>query len=170
MQSQLSVSRKSIWPVRKRNTGDSKPVEYPPDAEDGSSVDHVLSSDFVTVSFDVSDGVLYQTWRGFCPESEFRKAVDDILQFMEERSIRKTVIDVRLQKVVSPTSQVYTEERFLDFISRNGSLYTAFVVIEKSIGDICTRAYDRRMYENHGLRINAFFDSVEGAEAWLREV
>lgn len=170
MQLQPGASWKSLCSVKKHNAGSVNPEAEHPESGDVTLPERIFSSEFVTVSVDKRNGVLYQTWKGFCPEPEFRKGVDLVIEYMDKNSISKTVSDIRLQKVVSPSCQVYTEERVMDFIRKNGSLHTAFIVAEKSIGDICSKAYDRRICANHGLRINRFFESVGEAESWLREL
>ncbi len=133
----------------------------------GEEHEYLLTNEFVKIYFDGGSRVLYQEWRGFCPGSDFKAAVDYIFNFMTEKNIYKTVCDVRQQRVVPPSCQKYVEEKVLSYIKNYGSFYTAFVALEKTAGGICARLYDIHITQKLNYKVNRFFDSVSEAETWL---
>ncbi|HOP30244.1 MAG TPA: hypothetical protein PK293_10930 [Spirochaetota bacterium] len=169
MQSIFSFSGKRFFYKRKHKLIHDKTTVRQPDIIEGEDQEPVYRDEYVTIIFYRKSGILCQEWRGFCPGTEFRAAIDFIFNFMTEKNIYKTICDVRYQRVVPPSCQKYVEEKVLGYIKSYGSFFTAFVALEKSVGGVCAGLYDMHLTQKLGYRINGFFDNVQDAETWLNE-
>jgi len=169
MQSVFSFSGMRFLKIRKHKTIHEKSTGKVPVSLEEDNPEPVFSNEYLTIIFDRKSSILYQEWRGFCPGTDFRAAIDFIFNFMTEKNLYKTISDVRHQRVVPPSCQDYVEAKVLDYIKNYGSFFTAFIALEKSAGSVCAELYDIRIRKKLGYRINQFFESVDEAEAWLSE-
>lgn len=167
MRSVFSVSGKKIFQIRKHKAVHEKFTGAVPVSREKENPEAVYSNEYVVISFDRESNILYQEWRGFCPGTDFRVAIDLIFNFMTEKNIYKSICDVRYQRVVPPSSQKYVEEKVLGYINNHGSFVTAFVALEKSVGGVCAGLYDMHITKKLGYKINGFFDNFDDAETWI---
>ncbi len=127
----------------------------------------IFEKPYIRILHDAENGILFQTWQGFCRSKEFRNAIDFSMNFLEEKGLYRIISDVREQRIVSPGDQDYVKEKVARFIQKNGRFKMAFVVVGNSIPATCVKRYDKTITKEISEELNRMFATVAEAREWI---
>lgn len=116
----------------------------------------------VSIEYNQMKQRLTQTWNGFIPSADFRKAIDATVDFCNSNSVKTIISDTLNQGVVKPEDTEYAGS-VMPALFQKGLRAMAFVIPE----NIFTQLSLKRFADQEQSESVQYFKSVPEAQTWL---
>ena len=123
----------------------------------------IINSADVNLTYDEKSEQLIATYNGFVRSSEFRNAIDKIMEITKLEKVSSLLVNSLNQGPVGPKDNEYASAS-LSFLAENGMKYMAFVMPQQAITAMGVKRFSK--LNNSEVQLGHFTDLNE-AEGWI---
>ncbi len=111
---------------------------------------------------------VYLDWHGFAEDDQFQEACYASLDLLKEKKLSKMIADNTDARVVSIANQDWLNEVWFPKAYKEGYRASAIVVSKDLFNEVAVKKIVSEM--DGGLFTVHFFQNLEAAKDWLREI
>lgn len=123
----------------------------------------IIDSTDVKLTYDEGSEQLTATYNGFVRSSEFRNAIDKIVETTEQEKVSSLLVNSLHQGPVGPKDNEYASVS-LPRLAENGMKFMAFVMPQQAITGMGVKRFSK--LNNSDVQLGHFTDLKE-AEEWI---
>lgn len=123
----------------------------------------VYQTEGITIAYDPDIRQLVQTWVGFNPSEEFRKAIDFSVGFVKQGRVDSLISDTTEQNVLSPADGQYAAST-MPLLAEGGLKVMAFIMPQKVLTKMSVTRFSK---SNESPVAIGHFQSMEEARSWI---